>query len=93
MSAKNSHSRRALGLPRYLRIHTTRTHIDPRSYPLADRYAVATARTLRPGEVLDGPPKADIETADWRLVFTPELAYCRILKEPWVLEYELTEKA
>ncbi len=76
-------------LPRYVRIHTTRTHIDPRSYPLADRYTVAAARTLRPGEILDGPPKADLETADWRLVFTPALQYERILNEPWVLEYEL----
>ena len=75
-------------LPKWVRIHTTRTHVDPRHYPLADRYTVLAARTLSPAEILDGPPKADIETTDWRLVFTPRLKYRLVLKQPWVLEFE-----
>jgi hypothetical protein len=76
-------------LPRWVRIHTTRTHVDPRAFPLVDRYKVLSARTVSPGEMLDGPPKAGIETADWRLVMTPRRRYSLKLQSPWVLEYQL----
>ncbi|NIA21791.1 MAG: hypothetical protein GWP05_07485, partial [Anaerolineaceae bacterium] len=79
-------------LPRFVRIRTRRTHINPRSFPLAERYRVSTARTLTPGEIIDGPPAADIETPDWRLVRTPELVYNLRLAEPWLLEYELAKQ-
>jgi len=78
-------------LPRFIRIRTRRTHINPRSFPLAERYRVSTARTLTPGEIIDGPPRADVETLDWRLVRTPKLSYELQAAEPWLLEYELSE--
>jgi hypothetical protein len=80
------------GLPKWVRIHTTRTHADPRAYPLVDRYKVLSARTISPGEILDGPPKADVETTDWRLVLTPKRGYRLALRSPWVLEYEYVRK-
>jgi len=80
-------------LPKRVRLHVKRTHINPTRFPLADRIRLSTARTLTPAEILDGPPRADLETIDWRLVLTPEPAYRLRRKRKWVLEFELVRPA
>ena len=80
---------RTASVPRYVRLPITRTHIDPKNYPLADRFEVLAARTLTPGEILDGPPPADLETIDWRLVYDRKVRYRLTRREPWLLEYAL----
>ena len=77
--------------PKRVRLGITRTHIDPRGNPLAGRISVLGGRTLTPGDILDGPPKADIDTADWRIVLTPEVKYRLARKEQWLLEFERVE--
>lgn len=78
-------------LPRHVRLRVKRTHINPRRFPLAERIGIRAARTLTPGEILDGPPQADLETLDWRLVATPEATYRLKRCERWLLQYELND--
>ncbi|MBN2583484.1 MAG: hypothetical protein JXL80_10475, partial [Planctomycetes bacterium] len=77
-------------LPRRIRVHVRRTHINPASFPPAERFAVRTARTLTPEELIGRPPAADVETPDWRLVWTPQSAYALRSVRNMVLEYELS---
>lgn len=79
-------------LPRHVRLHVVRTHINPKRFPLDRRIVVGTARTLTPGEIIDGPAEADIRTTDWRLARTPEIAYRLTGCRPWRLEYELAPR-
>jgi len=78
-------------LPKRVRLSIKRTHINPTRFPPADRIRLRTARTLTPAEILDGPPKADMETIDWRLVLTPEAVYRLRRRKKWVLEFELAK--
>jgi hypothetical protein len=78
-------------LPVRLRMRIRRTHINPRRFPLADRLRVSVARTLTPGEILDGPPQADLATTDWRLVRVWSRTYRCTKAKGWHLEYELTD--
>jgi Glycosyl hydrolase family 20, domain 2/Glycosyl hydrolase family 20, catalytic domain len=75
-------------LPKHVRLTIKRTHINPRRFPLAERIVISTARTLTPGEIIDGPPEADLETIDWRLVRTPKISYGLRSHKGWVLHFE-----
>ena len=75
-------------LPKHVRLTVKRTHINPRRFPLSERIVLGTARTLTPGEIIDGPPKADLETIDWRLVRTPQVSYEARSHKGWVLHFE-----
>jgi len=78
-------------LPRRLRMRIRRTHINPRRFPLTDRLRVSVVRTLTPGEILDGPPQADLATTDWRLVRVWSRTYRCVKAKGWHLEYDLTD--
>ena len=77
-------------LPKHVRMRIRRTHISPRRFPLVERIRLSAARTLTPGEIIDGPPQADILTTDWRLVRTWHETYKCTRHQGWRLEYELT---
>lgn len=79
-------------LPRRLRLATQRLHIDPVRYPMEERLRIRVARTLSPGAILDGPPGADFETSDLRLIFRRDVEYTCFAREGLAMEYRITRK-
>jgi hypothetical protein len=72
-------------LPQQVRLQISRTDINPKQFPLQSRITLHPARTLTPIEILQGPPPADLETIDWRLLHTPNITYTLHQITPWNL--------